>query len=97
LRSACMPAPPPESEPATVSTCGHGISRAAASLHGLDRGEGCVRRGEEKEERGCGRRIGCGGADDIAKWTGGLFLRESTPSYSGLGEEILPGRRRARD
>lgn len=55
--SAWMPAPPPESEPATVSTCGHGISRAAeadaASL--LYRralgGGGGGRRGEEEMRR----------------------------------------------
>jgi hypothetical protein len=33
--SAWMPAPAPESEPATVSTCGHGISRADATTGNL--------------------------------------------------------------
>lgn len=74
LTSAWMPAPALESEPATVSTCGHGISRAAASLHGRVRGERCGRRGDEKEETeecGCRRRIGGGGADDMPKCAGG--------------------------
>jgi len=41
LMSAWMPAPAPESEPATVSTCGHGIARAdTASLRGRAVGAG---------------------------------------------------------
>ncbi|CAD6268090.1 unnamed protein product [Miscanthus lutarioriparius] len=45
-----MPAPAPESEPATVSTCGHGISRADATAGNL-RGRVAEEKGEKEWER----------------------------------------------
>jgi hypothetical protein len=82
LMSAWMPAPAPESEPATVRTCGHGIARAAtASLRGRVVGEGETR-GEEVGEGNrtvaavegrCGARAAAGGCTDaIGKWREGL-------------------------
>jgi len=77
--SAWMPAPAPESEPATVSTCGHGISRAdatAGNLRGRAAEEGEIpgeKEGERKRRAAAseGRYWGRGGTDAMAKSTGG--------------------------
>jgi hypothetical protein len=77
-----MPAPAPESEPATVSTCGHGISRADATTGNL-RGGRVAEAGEtpgekdgERKRRAAasewrGRYGGRGGTDAMGKSASG--------------------------
>jgi hypothetical protein len=96
--SAWMPAPAPTPEPATVSTCGHGISRADATTGNL-RG----RVGEEGEKEGERKRraaasegrygasaAGRGGTDAMGKSaSGGYDIGWGIKTFSILTNKLF--------